>query len=363
MRKKMVVLIIGILIGGAWLQAQEDKNPALQEEPVKISSDLQEKEDWDVIRESFPDHGVIVIAELSGTDGISIGSHRGSTFNFQIVEFLKKTVESKEEKNTEKERELLGYSEGKEIQVTYTYTEGSSRSNGKMYIMKHDRFKGLVKAGGKYIMILPSISSVSPGGTIERDGVRRDLFGAMHDDDNLIILEYNAENIGKLRQYPPERVKELIGQLTDKDKAKRETAGKELGQIHGLLQRELVNTDNSVRFESALILSEMGDSKAVLVLTENLDNKEPFNRYRAICALGKIKWWSLDIVEKLVGLLDDDNQYEEVSINLRYKISDASFDTLDKMITGKNFGKDKGKWREWLKQAKEKEAISPPPGG
>ena len=97
----------------------------------------------------------------------------------------------------------------------------------------------------------------------------------------------------------------------------------------------LKDEDGDAREAAVMALGELKDPRAVEPLISALKDENGSVRYRAVMALGELK--DPRAVESLISALKDENG------SVRWNAAAA----LNK-ITGKNFGEDEAKWRDWL---------------
>lgn len=185
-----------------------------------------------------------------------------------------------------------------------------------------------------------------------------------------------AEALGELKAQ--EALDALTKALDDDDKDVRWAAVSALGEIGSkkaieTLIAALKNKNWDVRWLVAELMQEVGSRKAVPALTEALKDKEPLVRGSAAAALGEIKDkrpvgplieilkkdkdWSVRCFgayalgkigdEKALAPLIDALQDEDPRV-----CSDAA--KALKKITGRDFGKDYEKWKEWHQKKEDK---------
>ena len=108
----------------------------------------------------------------------------------------------------------------------------------------------------------------------------------------------------------------------------------------GRLIQNLDSEYRDLRMCSVWTLGKVKDSRAVDALIKALNHKDFGVRVGAADALGEMK--ELKAIEPLITALKDNEE----------EIRDSFANAL-KNITGKDFGKDPEKWREWWNQNKD----------
>lgn len=141
-----------------------------------------------------------------------------------------------------------------------------------------------------------------------------------------------------------ERTTRLIAALEDKNAFVREQAAWALGEreeweaVPGLIS-VMEDKNSNVRRGAAWALGQIKDPLAVNALVKALKDKNSHVRENAAWSLRLIK--DKRATGPLVDALDDKNR----------KIRFVAVSAL-KAITGKNFGRDAGKWRKWHEESK-----------
>jgi thioredoxin len=166
--------------------------------------------------------------------------------------------------------------------------------------------------------------------------------------------------------------------LADQDAAVRWCAARALGEIGDaeakpLLARALANDkDPEVRYHAAYALAALGGAEAFEYFRKELSSESVEGRSRAVRALGK--YGGAKHVGDLIGAMNDtDARVRQAAIiqldrsrskeavpgmiaaleDQDYRVRKRARSALER-LTGKDFGRDRGKWEEWWKKNGEK---------
>ena len=183
-------------------------------------------------------------------------------------------------------------------------------------------------------------------GEVKAPGAVQALIGGLRHEDTY-VREAAADGLGKLRASVA--LEPLIAAVSDRDI--RVSAILALGEIGdrratGRLIEVLRGkglSDLSRRL-AAEALGKIGDTAAVEALVSSLrDDPEPSVRKMAAFALGEIK--DVGATEALIAALE-----EETHRSVRRDAAQAL-----KSITGKGFGQNAARWRDWWEESRRKE--------
>jgi len=170
-----------------------------------------------------------------------------------------------------------------------------------------------------------------------QDQVIEGIIAALKDED-----KYGRKGaVIALGEIGDERaVEPLIATLKDKDSNVRKNTAEALGKIGDEravepLKQALKDKSKDVQIWAAFGLYKLGDTQKIEFLITALKDEDGDVRYAAVLALGELK--DPRAVEPLISALKDEDRdvrfWAAVALN---------------MITGKIFGQDEAKWRDWL---------------
>jgi RNA polymerase sigma factor (sigma-70 family) len=335
-------------------------------------ADPEPKPPGQVASECFPDDGVLLVVSLDAVNRVSFGPVTGCRLRLKLEEILRlergrRKIETPNNPFTlEQTLMLLGQRKGEKNLVLQVGRQRMKNDTLGGAAAAYDaRLETRLKAGGRFLLVMPSALQLSPIPALPIPG------GSMPwcqfpggPEKGMILVDYDAE---RMRGLPEQlkQVRECLAELGAADRAAR------LAAVAGLLKhRELAEPlvhlelagareDRRLRLGLGLALARLGGAAAPAALAPALAGEDPLACHDAITALAGVKGYTLSELKLLVARLDDTRPRS--AGELTYSLSESATRTLE-AVTGLKFGADEAKWSAWLEE-QEKELNRPAPSG